>query len=85
MFIAQRAEGYNTKYERARIIGARALQISQGAPLLVKLSEEQLVALKYNPVSIAKMEFEADVIPISIKREVTQVDEGLLKELEESI
>jgi len=85
MFIAQRAEGYHTKYERARIIGARALQISQGAPLLVKLSEEQLVTLKYNPVSIAKLEYDADVIPISIKREVTQVDEGLLKELEESI
>lgn len=84
MSIAQRADGYMTKYERARIIGARALQISQGAPLLVKLTEAQLEALKYNPVSIAKLEYEADVIPIGIKRQVTKVDEGLLKELEES-
>lgn len=84
MSIAQRADGYMTKYERARIIGARSMQISQGAPLLIKLSEAQLEALKYNPVAIAKLEFEAGVIPIGIKRVVTQVDEALLKELEDS-
>lgn len=84
MTIMLRPEEYRTKYERARIIGARALQISQGAPLLVKLSEDDLVKLKYNPVSIAKLEFEQGVIPIGIKRQVTQVDESLLKELEQS-
>ena len=31
-----------TKYELARIIGTRALQLSQGDPLLVKLSEKEL-------------------------------------------
>ncbi|MDD9953144.1 MAG: DNA-directed RNA polymerase subunit K [Candidatus Woesearchaeota archaeon] len=61
--------GY-TKYERARIIGARALQIAQGAPILVELSEKELEAIKYNPVAIAKREFEAGVITIDIKREV---------------
>ena len=35
-------EDYHTKYEKARLIGARALQISMGAPFLVKLTEEQL-------------------------------------------
>jgi len=84
MFIVSRQDDYRTKYERARIIGARALQISQGAPLLVKLSEEDLVKLKYNPVAIAKLEFEQGVIPIGIKRQVTQVDEALLKELNQS-
>ncbi len=84
MSITQRPEEYLTKYERARIIGARSMQISQGAPLLIKLSETQLEALKYNPVAIAKLEFEAGVIPIGIKRQVTQVDEALLKELEDS-
>jgi len=59
-----------TKYERARVIGARALQISQGAQILIDLSEKDLEELKYNPVSIAKREFEADMVPIEIKREV---------------
>jgi DNA-directed RNA polymerase subunit K len=57
-----------TKYEKARIIGARALQISMGAPLLVKLSTKQLEELKYNPIEIAKIEFEKQVIPMSVKK-----------------
>ena len=57
----------HTKYEHARIIGARALQISQGAPLLVKLSEKDLEKIGYNPLEIAKMEYKEDLIPIEIK------------------
>ena len=57
-----------TKYEKARIIGARALQIAMGAPFLVKLSKEALEKLKYNTLEIAKLEFEKNVLPISIKR-----------------
>ena len=57
-----------TKYEKARIIGSRALQISEGAPFLLKLSEKQLKELKYNPLEIAKLEYEAGVIPITVKR-----------------
>lgn len=57
-----------TKYERARLIGSRALQISQGAPILLKLTKKQLEEMKYNPIEIAKAEFKADVIPIAIKR-----------------
>ncbi|MEK6947829.1 MAG: DNA-directed RNA polymerase subunit K [Nanoarchaeota archaeon] len=57
-----------TKYERARLIGARALQISMGAPLLVKLTEEDLDRINYNPVDIAKMELEKGVLPITVKR-----------------
>ena len=57
-----------TKYERARIIGSRALQISEGAPFLVKLNDKQLRVLKYNPLEIAKLEFEAGVVPITVKR-----------------
>ena len=57
-----------TKYERARLIGSRALQISQGAPLLLKLSKKELEELKYNPVNIARREFEAGVVPIGIRR-----------------
>ncbi len=57
-----------SKYEKARIVGARALQISMGAPFAVKLSPEELEKLHYNPVEIAKLEFEKDAIPITVKR-----------------
>ncbi len=57
-----------TKYEKARIIGARALQIAMGAPILIKMKEEDFVELRYNPVNIAKKEFEENVLPITIKR-----------------
>jgi len=57
-----------TKYETARIIGARALQLSMGAPLLLKLNKEDLEKINYNPIEIAKMEFKKGIIPITIKR-----------------
>lgn len=57
-----------TKYEKARMLGSRALQISMGAPFLVKLSEDDLKRIKYNPVEIAKIEFEQGIIPITVKR-----------------
>ena len=57
-----------TKFEEARIIGARALQLAMGAPILVILPKEQLHALSYNPIEIAKKEFTEGVLPITIKR-----------------
>lgn len=57
-----------TKYEMARLTGARALQISMGAPMLIKLSEKDLERIRYNPIEIAKLELEKDVIPITVKR-----------------
>jgi len=51
-----------TKYEVARIIGARALQLAQGAPPLIKLTNEK------RPVDIAIKEFDSGVIPITIER-----------------
>jgi len=59
-----------TRYEKARIIGARALQISMGAPLLLKLKKEEFEAINYNPIEIAKMEFAKGILPITIKRPV---------------
>ncbi len=58
----------HTKYEKARIIGTRALQISAGAPFMVKLSEEELKNLKYSPRKIAYMEYEKGLIPIKVKK-----------------
>ncbi len=57
-----------TKYEKARVIGARALQISMGAPLLLKFKKQDLEDLKFNPVNMAKLELEKDVLPLTIKR-----------------
>jgi DNA-directed RNA polymerase subunit K len=52
--------GY-TRFEKARIIGARALQLSMGAPALL---ETQAL----DPIEIASLEFEEGVIPITVKR-----------------
>ncbi|KAF5410086.1 MAG: DNA-directed RNA polymerase subunit K [Candidatus Methanocomedens sp.] len=50
-----------TRYERARIIGARALQISMGAPVLLEDDSGE-------PIDIAFRELEMGVIPVTIKR-----------------
>jgi DNA-directed RNA polymerase subunit K len=57
-----------TKYEIARIIGARALQIAMDAPLLLKISEAELKAIRYDAIKIAEKEFQAEVLPITINR-----------------
>ena len=58
----------NTKYEHARIIGARALQISMGAQFMIKLTDEELRKIGYNTIEIAKLEFQQGLIPITVKR-----------------
>ena len=57
-----------TKYEIARIIGARALQIAMDAPLLFKISEEELKLMRYDSIKIAEREFEMGALPIAINR-----------------
>jgi len=52
-----------TRFERARIIGARALQISMGAPVLLEGIQGVL-----DPMEIAMREFERGVVPITVKR-----------------
>lgn len=54
-----------TRFERARIIGARALQISMGAPILLDIPKGIV-----DPIEIATLEFERAVIPITVKREL---------------
>ncbi len=61
-----------TRYEKARLIGSRALQLAQGAPMKVELSKKELEEIKYNPVEIATIEFEKGVLPITIKRTLPQ-------------
>ncbi len=52
-----------TRFERARIIGSRSLQLSLGAPILVGSSNKF-----NNTISIAVAELDAKVLPISIRR-----------------
>ena len=68
-----------TKFERARMIGSRALQISMGAPFLIKLSEKELEKVGYNPIKIAKLEFEKGVLPITVKRPLPERKESAKK------
>ena len=57
-----------TKYEMARVIGARALQIAMDAPLLLKIPESELEEMKYDALKIAEYEFREGILPISIHR-----------------
>jgi len=72
-----------TKYETARILGARSLQIAMNAPLLIKLSEDDLERIKYDALRIAEIEFESGVLPISVKRPFPQKREDKLKRTKE--
>ena len=55
-----------TRFEKARIIGARALQISMGAPTLIKLPKDVIF-----PIDIAMLEFKEEAIPITVRRDET--------------
>ena len=57
-----------TKYEKARMIGSRALQLSMGAPFLVKLDATELKKINYDSIEIALREYDAGVLPITVKR-----------------
>ncbi len=72
-----------TKYEVARIIGARALQIAMDAPIILKISEDELKELKYDSLKIAEKEFNEDVLPIAIHRPTPKKGEDKLKGIKE--
>ena len=52
-----------TRFEKARIIGARALQIAMGAPVLIHIPDNI-----YDPLDMAIYEFKKGVVPITVKR-----------------
>ena len=51
----------HSRFEKARIIGSRALQISMGAPVSIDVPEDTI-----DPVLIAQMEYDQEVIPITV-------------------
>jgi DNA-directed RNA polymerase subunit K/omega len=52
-----------TRFERARVVGARALQISMGAPVLLDVPG----TIK-SPIDLAELELQEGALPISIRR-----------------
>jgi len=72
-----------SKYERARILGARALQIAMNAPLLIKIEDEDLEKIKYDALKIAEIELNSEILPISVKRPFPKKKEGLLRKSKE--
>ena len=54
---------YLTKYEKARVLGARALQISKNAPVMVNLAPGE-----WDPLKIAEKELRDKKIPFIIRR-----------------
>ena len=54
------SQQYN-RYEKARILGARALQVAYGAPVLVETDQSE-------PILIAAQEYDAGVLPFTVRR-----------------
>lgn len=52
----------HNRYEKARIIGARALQVTYGAPVLVDTGQTE-------PILVAAEEYDAGVLPFTVKRD----------------
>ena len=60
-----------TRFEVARLIGARALQISLGAPTFVKKKS-------LDPIEVAKEEFRNKILPITVKRTLPNGEEVVI-------
>lgn len=62
-----------TRFEVARLLGARSLQISLGAPVLVKVEEVSSM------IDLAKVEFKNKILPITVKRELPSGEEVVIE------
>jgi len=74
-----------SRYEISRILGARALQIAMNAPLLVKISAEELEKIHFDPLKIAEIEFDSNILPISVDRPMLLKKQDKLKRIKEVI
>lgn len=70
-----------TKYEIARILGARSLQLAMDAPVLLKMSREEEEELNFDTLKTAEKELIADVLPITVKRPLPRKSEKSIKKL----
>jgi len=74
-----------TKYEKARILGARALQIAMNAPLLIKFNQEDLEKINFDALKIAEVEFNSNVLPISVRKPFPKKSGAVLKREKEKV
>ncbi|MEW6528506.1 MAG: DNA-directed RNA polymerase subunit omega [Candidatus Micrarchaeota archaeon] len=58
-----------TKYEKARLIGARAFQIYLNAPIRAEISGDELDDIKIDYIKIAEKELERGNIPLKIVKQ----------------
>jgi DNA-directed RNA polymerase subunit K len=72
-----------TRYEIARILGARSLQLSMEAPVLLKLSKEEEEELNFDTLKTAERELIAGVLPITVKRPFPKKSEKTIKKMNE--
>ncbi len=79
----EKFESKFTKYEVARILGARSLQLAMDAPVLLKMSKELEDELNFDTLKIAEKEFEAEVLPITVRRPLPKKSEKTVKKISE--
>ena len=70
-----------SKYERARIIGARGLQISMDAPLLADIDKSELDSMNFDPLKIAEKELDSGVLPISVNKPMPKRNEEAIENI----
>ncbi|MEM1659100.1 MAG: DNA-directed RNA polymerase subunit K [Candidatus Jordarchaeales archaeon] len=62
-FVIKIGPPWLTRFEKSRVLSARVLQISLGAPILIDLPPDVK-----DPVAVARIELESGVLPITIRR-----------------
>lgn len=77
----ERLEDKYTKYEVARILGARSLQLAMDAPVLLKMNKEEEEELNFDSLRTAEKELESGVLPISVRRPLPKKSEKTVKKL----
>ena len=79
----EKLESKFTRYEIARILGARSLQLAMDAPVLLKLSKEEEEEINFDTLKTAEKELIEEVLPITIKRPLPKKSEKTIKKLSE--
>lgn len=72
-----------TRYEIARILGARSLQLAMDAPVLLKLSKKEEEELNFDTLKTAEKELISGVLPITVKRPFPKKSEKTIKKMNE--
>jgi DNA-directed RNA polymerase subunit K len=70
-----------TRYEIARILGARSLQLAMDAPVLLKMSDQEKDEINFDTLRTAEKELVAEVLPITVRRPLPKKSEKTIKKL----